>query len=153
VRYRAMAFAQPTYRNSLGDQEPWLSVQRSKLYHTGFSDPIGRSTLADANESRDWRNYPAPLRRIRFRDAETGKVLVFLTNDFEPRALTIAALHKNRRQVELLFQMDQAAPADQAVLRQLGEHGKEADLDRRVGSVDDCDHQEAAPSGSVALHH
>jgi transposase len=48
-------------------------------------------------------HYPAHLRRIRFRDAETGKMLVFLTNNFELPALTIAALYKNRWQVELFF--------------------------------------------------
>jgi hypothetical protein len=49
------------------------------------------------------QHYPERLRRIRFRDAETGKMLVFLTNNFDLPALTIAALYKNRRQVELFF--------------------------------------------------
>jgi transposase len=260
-QYRAMAFAQLTYRESLRDIEVCLSVQASKLYHMGFSEPVRRSTLADANESRDWRiyadlaqrlirqarklyakedlgldltntvyaldsttidlclsvfpwahfrstkaavkmhtlldlrgnipsfihvsdgkladvhaldllilepgsiyvmdrgyvdfsrlhamhqagaffvtraksnmkahrlysastdrptgimcdqtiavdghytrqHYPAHLRRIRFRDAETGKTLIFLTNNFELPALTVAALYKNRWQVELFF--------------------------------------------------
>ena len=56
-QYRAMAFAQLTYRESLRDIETCLSVQASKLYHMGFSEPVRRSTLADANESRDWRIY------------------------------------------------------------------------------------------------
>src|SRR5277367_1155029 len=260
-QYRAMAFAQLTYRESLRDIETCLSVQASKLYHMGFSEPVRRSTLADANEVRDWRiyaelaqrliaqarklyakedlglelantvyaldsttidlclsvfpwahfrttkaavkmhtlldlrgnipsfihisdvkladvhaldlltpepgaiyvvdrgyvdfarlhamhqagaffvtrsksnmnfhrrysaptdrttgvicdqtialdgyyakqHYPERLRRIRFRDAETGKMLVFLTNNFDLPALTIAALYKNRWQVELFF--------------------------------------------------
>jgi transposase len=49
------------------------------------------------------QHYPERLRRIRFRDAETGKTLVFLTNNFDLPALTIAALYKNRWQVELFF--------------------------------------------------
>jgi len=49
------------------------------------------------------QHYPERLRRIRFRDAETGKMLVFLTNNFDLPALTIAALYKNRWQVELFF--------------------------------------------------
>ena len=251
-QYRAMAFAQLTYRESLRDIETCLSVQASKLYHMGLREPIRRSTLADANEARDWRiyadlaqrliaqarklyatedlgldltntvyaldsttidlclsvfpwaqfrttkaavkmhtlldlrgnipsfihvsdgkladvhaldlllpepgasyvrlhalhqagdffvtrtksnmnahrvysaptdrttgiicdqsialdghytskNYPEHLRRIRFRDAEFGKTLVFLTNHFALPALTIAALYKNRWQVELFF--------------------------------------------------
>ena len=54
-QFRVMAFAQLTYRESLRDIEVSLSVQASKLYHMGFREPIRRSTLADANESRDWR--------------------------------------------------------------------------------------------------
>ena len=256
-----MAFAQLTYRESLRDIETCLSVHASKLYHMGFTDPVRRSTLADANEARDWRihadlaqrlivqarelyadedlgldltntvyaldsttidlclsafpwarfratksavkmhtlldlrgnipsfihvsdgkvadvnaldllmpeagaiyvmdrgyvdfarlnrlhqagaffvtraksnirsrrlysapadrqagivcdqtialdgqqtqhNYPQRLRRVRFNDAETGKALVFLTNNFELPALTVAALYRNRWQVELFF--------------------------------------------------
>jgi hypothetical protein len=56
-QYRVMAFAQLTYRESLRDIETCLSVQASKLYHMGLREPIRRSTLADANESRDWRIY------------------------------------------------------------------------------------------------
>ena len=49
------------------------------------------------------KDYPALLRRIRFKDPETGKTLVFLTNNTMLPALTIAALYKNRWQVELFF--------------------------------------------------
>jgi hypothetical protein len=56
-QYRAMAFAQLTYRESLRDIEVCLSAQASKLYHMGFREPVRRSTLADANEMRDWRIY------------------------------------------------------------------------------------------------
>ena len=239
--YRAMAFAQLTYRESLRDIETCLSVQASKLYSMGFRDRVRRATLADANEARDWRiyaelaqrlivqarrlyvdedlavfpwahfratkaavkmhtlldlrgnipsfihvsdgklhdvraldlllpeagaiyvmdrgyvdfarlhvlhlagaffvtraksnmdahrlysaptdrttgiicdqtialdghytsqHYPEHLRRIRFRDAETGKKLVFLTNQFALPATTICALYKSRWQVELFF--------------------------------------------------
>ena len=48
-------------------------------------------------------DYPEPLRRIRFKDAETGKTLVFLTNNFTLPAATICALYKSRWQVELFF--------------------------------------------------
>src|SRR5437773_7119108 len=56
-QFLAMAFAQLTYRHSLRDIEVCLRAQRSKLYHCGFKAPIRRSTLADANERRDWRIY------------------------------------------------------------------------------------------------
>ena len=56
-QFRAMAFAQLTYRESLRDIEVCLSAQAAKLYHMGFRHEIKRSTLADANETRDWRIY------------------------------------------------------------------------------------------------
>lgn len=56
-QFLAMAFAQLTYRQSLRDIEACLGAQRSKLYHCGFRSPVRRSTLADANEGRDWRIY------------------------------------------------------------------------------------------------
>ena len=62
--YRAMAFAQLTYRESLRDIETCLSVQTSKLYSMGFRDPVRRSTLADANEARDWRIYAGLAQRL-----------------------------------------------------------------------------------------
>lgn len=55
--YRVMAFAQLTYRESLRDIEACLSAQAAKLYHMGFHQPVRRTTLADANEARDWRIY------------------------------------------------------------------------------------------------
>ena len=54
-QFRVMAFAQLTYRESLRDIEVCLSAQAAKRYHMGFRHEIKRSTLADANESRDWR--------------------------------------------------------------------------------------------------
>jgi hypothetical protein len=54
-QFRVLAFAQLTYRESLRDIEVCLSAQATKLYHMGFRSEIKRSTLADANETRDWR--------------------------------------------------------------------------------------------------
>jgi hypothetical protein len=56
-QYLAMAFAQLTYRDSLRDIEACLRSMQGKLYHMGFRGKVARSTLADANESRDWRIY------------------------------------------------------------------------------------------------
>ena len=165
-QFRIMAFAQLTYRESLRDIEVCLGAQAGKLYHMGFREPVKCSTLADANELRDWRiyamdrgyvdfgrlhvmhltgdffvtqaksnlkahrvysaktdrstgiicdqtialdgfytkqDYPVHLRRIRFKDAESGKTLVFLTNQMTLPAATICALYKSRWQVELFF--------------------------------------------------
>ena len=74
-----------------------------------YSAAVDRSTgilcdqtiaLTGANSRKD---YPEHLRRIRFKDPETGKTLVFLTNNFTLPAATICALYKARWQVELFF--------------------------------------------------
>ena len=52
-----LAFAQLTYRESLRDIETCLRALQPKLYHAGFRGRVSRSTLADANEARDWRIY------------------------------------------------------------------------------------------------
>src|ERR1039458_9950536 len=57
-QFLAMGFAQFTYRESLRDIEACLRSVSGKLYHMGFRGKVARSTLADANESRDW---PSPL--------------------------------------------------------------------------------------------
>jgi hypothetical protein len=54
-QFLCMAFAQLTYRESLRDIETCLRAVRTKLYHAGLRGRVSRSTLADANESRDWR--------------------------------------------------------------------------------------------------
>jgi len=56
-QYLAMAFAQLTYRESLRDIEACLRSMSGKLYHMGFRGRVARTTLADANESHDWRIY------------------------------------------------------------------------------------------------
>ncbi len=56
-QYLCMAFAQLTYRESLRDIEACLRAQTDKLYHMGIKSRVSRSTLADANEVRDWRIY------------------------------------------------------------------------------------------------
>jgi nitrogen fixation protein/lambda repressor-like predicted transcriptional regulator len=56
-QFLCMAFAQLTYRESLRDVEACLRAQGTKLYHLGIRAAVSRSTLADANESRDWRIY------------------------------------------------------------------------------------------------
>jgi hypothetical protein len=70
-----------------------------KIFGSGVSsDQVGQPTLPKAREA-----FPWPLRRIRFVDPDTGKKLVFLTNHLEVPAETVAALYKNRWQIELFF--------------------------------------------------
>jgi Domain of unknown function (DUF4372)/Transposase DDE domain len=56
-QYLSMAFAQLTYRDGLRDIEACLRSLGGKLYHMGFHGRVSRSTLADANDSHDWRIY------------------------------------------------------------------------------------------------
>ena len=63
-QFRCMAFAQLTYRESLRDIEACLAAQAGKLYHMGLRQPVRRSTLAEANESRDWRIYAEFAHRL-----------------------------------------------------------------------------------------
>lgn len=63
-QYRAMAFAQLTYRESLRDIKICLSVHAPNLYHMAFREPVLRSTLADANEGRDWRIHAGIAQRL-----------------------------------------------------------------------------------------
>jgi hypothetical protein len=56
-QFLVMSFAQLTYRESLRDIETCLRALGSKLYHRGIGQPTARSTLADANENRDWRLF------------------------------------------------------------------------------------------------
>ena len=63
-QFRVMAFAQLTYRESLRDIEVCLSAQAAKLYHMGVRHEIKRSTLADANETRDGRIYAEFAQRL-----------------------------------------------------------------------------------------
>jgi hypothetical protein len=63
-QFLCLAFAQLTYRESLRDIEACLRAQSDKLYHMGIRSRISRSTLADANEVRDWRIYASFAQRL-----------------------------------------------------------------------------------------
>jgi len=56
-QFLCMAFAQLTFRESLRDVEACLRSLKNKLYHIGIRGKVSRSTLADANNTRDWRIY------------------------------------------------------------------------------------------------
>lgn len=77
-QFRVMAFAQLTWRESLRDIEVTLGANATKLYSMGLRNSIHRSTLADANESRDWRIWSdlaaLLIRRARrlYRDEDLG---------------------------------------------------------------------------------
>jgi len=76
-QFLCMAFAQLTYRESLRDIEICLRAMQPKLYHAGFRGKASRSTLADANEKRDWRIY-ADFAHVLIRTARA----LYVTEDF-----------------------------------------------------------------------
>jgi hypothetical protein len=76
-QFLCMAFAQLTFRESLRDIECCLGALEEKLYHAGFRGHVSRSTLADANENRDWRIY-ADFAQLLIHQART----LYLKEDF-----------------------------------------------------------------------
>jgi hypothetical protein len=84
-------------------------AKKNLRWRRRYSRPVDRSSglvcdqtiVLTRKESAE--AYPAALRRVKYRDPETGKVLVFLTNDFTLPALTVAHLYRLRWQVELFF--------------------------------------------------
>ncbi len=63
-QFLCLAFTQLTYPESLRDIEACLQAQNDKRYHMGIPSRISRSTLADANEARDWRIYASFAQRL-----------------------------------------------------------------------------------------
>ena len=120
-QYRAMAFAQLTYRESLRDIETCLSVQAAKLYSMGFGDPVRRSTLADANEARDWRIYAELAQRLiaQARRLYTNEDLGFdLVNDLantvyalDSTTIDLCATSRCDRNIEMSLSTVQAPSA------------------------------------------
>ena len=78
-QFICMAYAQLTRRDGLRDLVACLNSQKSKLYHIGIRSKVSRSTLADANERRDWQLFEAlghrlmsPSRLNCYRDEDIG---------------------------------------------------------------------------------
>ena len=80
-----------------------LDARRIYSARTDRSTGIMCDQTIGLNGYKTSRDYPAHLRRVRFKDPESGKTLVFLTNNFTLPAATICALYKSRWQVELFF--------------------------------------------------
>jgi Domain of unknown function (DUF4372) len=90
-----MAFAQITYRESLRDIEACLGAQPAKLCSMGLRDPVARSTLADANELRDWRLW-SDLAAVLIKRARK----LYLKDDFgleSPAGSSIIARREHRQ--------------------------------------------------------
>ena len=126
-------------------------------YHRVSSHAVDKAAGIGADQSialdslHARRNCPVHLRRISFRDSETGKRLVFLTNNFVLSAPTIAALYKKRWAVELFFKWIKQNLRI-ALLRHVRERGENSNLDRNLHLCTGRDHQEGAGHSSVAQH-
>jgi hypothetical protein len=90
------------------------------------------------------QGFPAPLRRVRFNDPETGKRLVFLSNNFALPALTITHLYRQRWQIELFFKWIKQHLRIKVFFGESEKCGEDADMDRRVGLCARRHHPQAA---------
>ncbi|MCB1120126.1 MAG: IS4 family transposase [Verrucomicrobiae bacterium] len=86
-----------------------IRSKKNTRFHVLESRPVDKSTglrcdqVIRLSSVKGKRNYPEKLRRVSYIDTETGKRLVFLTNNFELPALTISAIYKSRWKIELFF--------------------------------------------------
>src|SRR5262245_5803954 len=117
--------------------------------HRVYSAPVDRATgvICDQTIALDGyltrHDYPEHLRRIRFKDTESGKTLVFLTNQTALPVLTICGLYKSRWRVELFFKWIKQHLRIKQFYGTSENAVKNADWDRGVGLRADCNRQEA----------
>jgi len=130
-------------------------------------DPL----IASVYASKAKKDYTQHLRRIKFHDATHNKDLIFMTNNFDLPALTIAQLYRCRWQVELFFhariicfsryilrgcqalvQVDQTASSYQTLLWHLRKCGENANMDRHLGLRLGSHRKEKTQNRGFALH-
>ena len=104
-QFLCMAFAQLTGRESLRDIETCLRAHQDKCFHLGFRSPVSRSTLADANESRDWRIY------AEFAKAVIGKAQRLYANERLGEELAQTAYALDSTTIELCLKLFPWAPS------------------------------------------
>src|SRR5271166_14603 len=126
AQYQVMAFAQITYRESLRDIKACLSAQSAKLYHMGLPGPIRRSTLADANETRDWRIYAEFAQRM---IAQAKRLYAGDDRDVDLPQYRLCARHDNHRSVSVgvpmcTFPVDQGSGENAHAPRPARQHSK-----------------------------
>ena len=130
-----------------------VRTKSNVLLQRRYSHPVDKSTgvrsdhtvILSAIDSA--KVYPDALRRVSYLDVKTRKRFKFLTNNFTLPALTIAQIYKSRWQIELFFQLDQAAPANQGVLRHQRECSEDSNLDRGIGVRAGGDRTQAIGTG------
>ena len=117
-QFLIMSFAQFTDRSGLRDIETTLDLCSQDLFRSGLKI-MPKSTLAEANEKKDWHIYQDfgnvliqkakelykddSLRLVMYEDFRDGRVYRFLTNNFTIDAITVAELYRERWQIEIFF--------------------------------------------------
>ena len=131
-----------------------VRTKKNILLQRRYSHPVDKSTGMRSDQTviltaiESAKAYPDSLRRVSYFDAATNKRLKFLTNNFALPALTIAPHLQVALADRVVLQVDQAAPADQEVLRRQRERREDANLDRRLGLRTGRDRaQEVGPGG------
>ena len=152
-----MAFAQLTYRESLRDIKACLRSMSGKLYHMGFRSKIPRSTLADANETHDWRIFAdfaqhligiaRPLHAEDPIGVDLDHSLYALDSTTIDLCLSLcpwAKFRQHKAAVKMHTLLDLHGNIPTFILRHQRERGKAADLDCRLG-LRGCRHPPQAP--------
>jgi len=152
-----------------------LRAHQNKRYHIGIRSRVVRSTLSDANEQRDWRicadfaqaliriarplermtiakDYPQPLRRIKYHDEKSGNAFNFPANNFAIPAQTVADLYRYRWQVKLFFEWIEQHLHIEAFFRHGRECGEDSDRERNLRLCTGRHNQEATQSQQRSLH-
>jgi hypothetical protein len=135
-----------------------IRAKSNTRFRRRYSHEVDRSTGVICDQTimltgvKSAADYPQPLRRVKYRDEDIQKTFNFLTNNFNLTSLTIADLYKNRWQVEVSFQMDQAAPTHQVVFRHICQRCEDPNLDRGIRLRSRRDSQEEAENRRQPLH-
>ena len=116
-----------------------VRTKSNVLLQRRYSRPVDKATGVRSDQTviltaiDSAKAYPDQLRRVSYLDVETRKRFKFLTNNFMLPALTIAQHLQVPLAGGIVLQVDQAAPADQGLLRHQRERGEDPNLDRRLG--------------------
>jgi Transposase DDE domain/Domain of unknown function (DUF4372) len=135
-----------------------LRAKKNFRFRRRRSHPVDRSTGVRSDQTivlsgtHTTEKFPAPLRRVSFYAADIDQRFIFLTNNFQIPSPIVAAIYKQRWQVELFFRWIKQPPANQTVLGHVLQCGQNPNLDCRRHLCPDCHRQKATWPEALALH-